>query len=59
VLLARNPDSFESLAKEINSSGGKALGISTDISDSNSIQQAVESIQREFGQDVGAAVRLI
>ena len=56
VLLARNPENFESLAKEINSSGGKALGISTDISDSGSVKNAVQTIRREFGPDVGAAV---
>lgn len=56
VLLARNPDNFESLAKEINSSGGKAIGISTDVSDSKSVKNAVETIKKEFGSDVGAAV---
>ncbi|KAF2869871.1 hypothetical protein BDV95DRAFT_576497 [Massariosphaeria phaeospora] len=58
VLLARNPDSFESLAKEINSGGGKAVGISTDISDSNSVKSAVETIKKEFGSDVGAAAAI-
>lgn len=57
VLLARNPDNFQSLADEINSSGGKAVGISTDISDSKSVQNAVDAIKKEFGNDVGAAVR--
>lgn len=56
VLLARSPENFEALAKEINSSGGKAIGISTDISDSQSVKSAVESIKKEFGSDVGAAV---
>lgn len=57
VLLARNPDSFKSLAEEINSGGGIAIGISTDVSDSQSVQSAVEAIKKEFGADVGAAVR--
>jgi NADP-dependent 3-hydroxy acid dehydrogenase YdfG len=57
VLLARNSENFESLAKDINSSGGKALGISTDISDSDSVKNAVAAIKKEFGSDVGAAVR--
>ncbi|KAL1599761.1 hypothetical protein SLS60_007565 [Paraconiothyrium brasiliense] len=57
VLLARNPDNFKSLAEEINSSGGKAIGISTDVSDSKSVQNAVNAIKQEFGSDVGAAVR--
>ena len=56
VLLARNPDSYESLAREINAGGGKALGISTDISSSTSVKNAVSTIHGEFGSDVGAAV---
>lgn len=59
VLLARTPESYKSLAEEINSSGGKAIGISTDVSDSKSVQNAVETIKKEFGSDVGAAVRII
>ncbi|CAI6247776.1 unnamed protein product [Periconia digitata] len=58
VLLARNPENFESLAKEINSSGGKALGISTDISDSSSVKKAIETIKKEFGDDVGASAAI-
>ncbi|KAJ4354405.1 uncharacterized protein N0V89_006141 [Didymosphaeria variabile] len=58
VLLARNPDSFKSLAEEINSSGGKAFGISTDVSDSKSVQNAVNAIKKEFGSDVGAAAAI-
>jgi len=58
VLLARKPESYESLAAEINSSGGKAIGISTDISDSSSVKNAVESIKKEFGSDVGAAAAI-
>lgn len=57
VLLARNSDSYEGVAKDITSEGGKALGISTDISDSSSVKKAVETIKQEFGSDVGAAVR--
>jgi NADP-dependent 3-hydroxy acid dehydrogenase YdfG len=56
VLLARNPDSFESLAEEINKSGGKAIGISTDVADSNSVKAAFGKIEKEFGSGVGAAV---
>lgn len=59
VLLARSPENYESLAKEINSSGGKAIGISTDISDSTSVKNAVETIKKEFGSDVAAAVCLL
>ncbi|KAF2808453.1 NAD(P)-binding protein [Mytilinidion resinicola] len=55
VLLARNPENFESLAKEINGNGGKAIGISTDISDSKSVDAAFEKIEKEFGPGVSAA----
>ena len=58
VLLARNPENYESLAKEINQNGGKAIGISADVSDSKSIKSAVENIKKEFGDDVAAAVGL-
>ncbi|KAF2793056.1 NAD(P)-binding protein [Melanomma pulvis-pyrius CBS 109.77] len=58
VLLARNPDNFEGLAKEINASGGKAIGISTDISDAKSVKSAIEVIKKEFGSDVGAAAAI-
>lgn len=56
VLLARSPESYEPLAKEINQSGGKAIGISTDVSDSKSVKKAIDAIKNEFGSEVGAAV---
>ena len=55
VLLARKPESYESLANEINQKGGKAIGISTDISDSKSVKSAVEAIKKEFGAEIGRA----
>ncbi|KAF2202737.1 NAD(P)-binding protein [Delitschia confertaspora ATCC 74209] len=58
VLLARNPDNYESLAKEINQSGGKAIGISTDIADSGSVKNAIDTIKKEFGSGVGAAAAI-
>jgi NAD(P)-dependent dehydrogenase (short-subunit alcohol dehydrogenase family) len=58
VLLARKPENFESLAAEINSSGGKAIGISTDVSDVSSLKNAVDTIKKEFGNDVGAAAAI-
>ncbi|KAH8731119.1 hypothetical protein GQ44DRAFT_376807 [Phaeosphaeriaceae sp. PMI808] len=58
VLLARKPESYESLANEINSSGGKAIGISTDVSDASSLTAAVQAIKKEFGNDVGAAAAI-
>ncbi|ORY06636.1 hypothetical protein BCR34DRAFT_31646 [Clohesyomyces aquaticus] len=58
VLLARKPENYENLAKEINQSGGKAIGISTDISDSASVKNAIDVIKKEFGSDVGAAAAI-
>lgn len=58
VLMARNPDNYESLVKEINGNGGKAVGISTDIADSKSVNTAFEKIEQEFGGDVGCAVSI-
>lgn len=54
VLLARNPANYEPLVKEINGSGGKAVGISTDVSDEKSMNEAFEKIKSE-GKD-GVAV---
>ncbi|KAI5362723.1 putative short-chain dehydrogenase/reductase SDR, NAD(P)-binding domain superfamily [Septoria linicola] len=57
VLLARNPENFNSLAEEINSSGGKAIGISTDLGDVSSVANAFKQIQSEFPDTpVAAAV---
>lgn len=49
ALLARSPENFESLAEEINKSGGKAIGISTDVSSEDSVKAAFKKIQEEFG----------
>jgi NADP-dependent 3-hydroxy acid dehydrogenase YdfG len=57
VLLARNPDNYQSLVEEINGKGGKAIGISTDVSDPQSVKNAFAKIAEEFGGDVGVAVR--
>lgn len=56
VLMARKPDSYNDLVKEINGMGGKAVGISTDVSDATSVKAAVGKIEEEFGSGVGAAV---
>ncbi|KAK4574560.1 hypothetical protein LTR86_001401 [Recurvomyces mirabilis] len=48
VLLARSPENFESLAEEINKNGGKAIGISTDISDEKSVKAAFDKIKQEY-----------
>jgi NAD(P)-dependent dehydrogenase (short-subunit alcohol dehydrogenase family) len=57
VLLARSPENFESLVTEINNSGGKAIGISTDVSSDTSVQAAFERIEQEFnGASIAAAI---
>jgi NAD(P)-dependent dehydrogenase (short-subunit alcohol dehydrogenase family) len=53
VLLARNPENYDSLVSEINGNGGKALGISTDVTDPTSVQNAFRQIDKELG---GAAL---
>jgi len=57
VLLARNPDNYESIVKEINASGGQAIGISTDVSSTSSVKNAFATIQKEFrGKKLAAAI---
>jgi len=58
VLLARTPESFSSLASEINAAGGRALGIATDVSSSSSLSSAASAIKKEFGDDVAAAAAI-
>jgi len=48
VLLARKASNYEPLVKEINASGGHAIGISTDLADSKSVASAFETIKKEF-----------
>ncbi|RHZ58424.1 hypothetical protein CDV55_103948 [Aspergillus turcosus] len=57
VVLSRNPANFEPLVQEINSSGGQALGISTDVTDSRSVKSAFEKISQQYaGVPLAAAV---
>ncbi len=48
VLLARNPDNYAPLVKELNDAGGKAVGISADVSDAASVKNAFSEIARDF-----------
>lgn len=48
VLLSRSSSSYEPLVQEINSSGGQAVGISTDVSDANSVNAAFDQIANKF-----------
>lgn len=57
ALLARSPENYESLVSEINSSGGQAIGISTDVSSEESVKSAFEQIKKEYaGAGCAAAV---
>lgn len=57
ALLARNPANYESIVSEINSSGGKAIGISTDVSSPDSVKNAFKQIDKEFaGKKLAAAI---
>jgi len=57
VLLARTEASYAPLVEEINKSGGKAVGISTDISSKESVDNMLKTVEKEFpGQGCAAAV---
>ncbi|GAB7338680.1 hypothetical protein MBLNU457_5405t1 [Dothideomycetes sp. NU457] len=56
ALLARTPANYEPYVDEINKSGGKAIGISTDLSSSTSIQSAFKQISNEYGTVCAAAI---
>jgi NAD(P)-dependent dehydrogenase (short-subunit alcohol dehydrogenase family) len=58
VVLARNPDSYNEIVKEINGNGGKAIGVSTDVTDPASVKNAIGEVEKEFGKEVGAAVSI-
>ena len=55
-LLARNPSNYEPLVDEIKKNGGWAQGISTDVSDAKSVQNAFEEIKKAGEGKVSAAV---
>ena len=58
VCLSRTPANFEPLVEEINSSGGKAIGVSTDVTNASSLKEAVKKIESEFG-DGGCAAAVL
>lgn len=55
ALLARSEASYKPLVDEINGSGGRAIGISTDISNEASVSDAFRQIEAELGSDGAAA----
>lgn len=54
VLLARNPTNYQPYVEEINSAGGKAMGIATDLSSAESVSKAFREIEAEFGGGEGS-----
>lgn len=57
VLLARTAGSFDPVVKEVQSRGGNAFGIATDVSDAKSVKEAFQQISAKYpGAPVGAAV---
>lgn len=58
ALLARNPSNYEDLVKEINASGGRAIGISTDCSDGASVAAAFEQLKKTEGFNTNLAAAI-
>jgi NAD(P)-dependent dehydrogenase (short-subunit alcohol dehydrogenase family) len=57
ALLARNPDNYESIVKEIKAAGGQAIGIATDVSSESAVKNAFAEIEKEFkGKKLAAAI---
>jgi NADP-dependent 3-hydroxy acid dehydrogenase YdfG len=57
ALLARKAANYEPLVKEIESNGGRAVGISTDVVDGASVANAFETLKVEMkGAPLAAAV---
>jgi NAD(P)-dependent dehydrogenase (short-subunit alcohol dehydrogenase family) len=48
VLLARSPDSYNSVVAEINRGGRKAIGITADATDESALKSAFETIKKEL-----------
>ncbi|RDW79473.1 7-alpha-hydroxysteroid dehydrogenase [Coleophoma cylindrospora] len=55
VLLARRAESYDKLVKEINESGGSAVGIATDVANADSVKAAFQTIDEKFGKDASCA----
>ena len=55
VLLARNRDNYTDVVKEIQASGGRALGIQTDVTNPTSLTSAFDTIKKELSGATAAA----
>lgn len=49
VLLARHPESYVDIVEEIIDAGGRAVGITTDVTKQESVESAFASIQKTDG----------
>lgn len=49
ALLARKPESYQDIVNEINEAGGKAVGITTDVTDQSSVENSFAEIQKTDG----------
>ena len=58
ALMARQSSSYEPLVAEINKSGGRAIGISTDVANSSSVKNAFDMIGKNFGADARCAAAI-
>ena len=58
VLLARKPESYNSIVDEINKSGGTAVGVSTDVTDAKSVSAAFNRIKSELLPGLGLAAAI-
>ena len=57
ALLSSSPQSYEEIVKDINESGGKAIGISTDTSSEDSVKAAFDTIKKTYeGAPCAAAI---
>ncbi|KAH8160090.1 hypothetical protein CIB48_g8156 [Xylaria polymorpha] len=57
VLMARRPESYQDTVSEINKAGGRAVGVTVDVTDSRSIGSAFDTIEKELpGLKLAAAV---
>lgn len=55
VCMARTAASYSGVVDDINASGGRAIGIATDVADERSIAAAMDTVAREFGRDAAVA----
>ncbi len=49
-ILARGKDGLEGAKREVESVGGKAFAVSTDVADAEAVEQAAAAVEQEFGE---------